>query len=223
MPGTTGITTVFATDGTPLIAFEGVYASGKSTLAAAVSGWLRAGGQAPATTEWNSSPVLADRILALRRRYELTPRLMAVLELADFTHRVETEVLPALAAAKPVVADRWVQTGLTRSAVRGVDRDWIAGAYAFAPEPDVLVFCRCPLPLTLERRMGTGRGVPGYVSGADFLDEPDDGARFLRYQRALLEEYERLLPPHAIEVDTTRALPRQLAQVQDALATVGVA
>lgn len=185
-----------------LIAVEGLYAAGKTTQIAQLSEHLRSAGAEVTVSSWNSSPSLAEHVLGLRRQGRLSPRLLFLLELADFTDRLERVIEPALNSGGIVITDRYVTTGLARAVVRGVDRGYCVDAYRFAPRPDLTILLAVEPAVTVSRRRGTGRGMDGYVSGADFLDGPADvEERFVVYQRLVDNVYRRELAGRAVLVD----------------------
>jgi dTMP kinase len=77
------------------------------------------------TTKWNSSPVVKPLVKARKAARSLSPEEFCLLHAADFRHRLETEILPALWEGKTVIADRYLFTALARDAARGLERDWI--------------------------------------------------------------------------------------------------
>jgi dTMP kinase len=188
-----------------LLALEGLYSAGKSTQRELLVAALRTAGQTVVETEWNSSEILADHMLRLRIAGRLSPRVLFLLELADFTDRYERCVQPALESGHVVVSDRYVETGIARGVVRGLDRQWCRQAYCFASTPSSTVYFDCPPEITLMRRRTTGRTMAGYVAGEDFLDMAGDTeAKFVHYQRLLEREYKTALRATDLMVDATK-------------------
>src|SRR5256885_12509672 len=79
-----------------LIAFEGPDGSGKTTQRKLFRTWLRAEGYDVVTTKWNSSELIKPLIKSRKSIHALSPEEFSLLHSADFRHRVEQEVLPAL-------------------------------------------------------------------------------------------------------------------------------
>jgi dTMP kinase len=201
-----------------LIVFEGTYSCGKSTQLQAVRDLLAARGDEPVLTEWNSSDLLAEFMLEQRMRGTLSPRLLYLLELADFTRRYETVIGPALLSGRTVLADRYVQTGIVRAAVRGVPEAYCAAGYSFARPADLTLYFDCPPATTLRRRKQKGQSIAGYVSGEDFLTgHRSSDEAFVAYQQALDEHYHRLLPPASAIIDAERDITEVRAAVAAAL------
>src|SRR5216684_8157263 len=97
-----------------LVAFEGPDGSGKSTQRKLFKTWLRAEGYDVVTTKWNSSDLIKPLIHSRKTMHALSPEEYSLLHAADYRHRVEHVVLPALWGGKIVIADRFLYTGLAR-------------------------------------------------------------------------------------------------------------
>src|SRR5712675_874465 len=97
-----------------LIAFEGPDGSGKTTQRKLFKDWLASEGFKVVTTKWNSSELIKPIIKARKQVRSLDRQEFCLLHAADFRHRMETEVLPALVEGKTVVADRFLFTALAR-------------------------------------------------------------------------------------------------------------
>src|SRR5437762_8650380 len=113
-----------------LIAFEGPDGSGKTTQRKLFKDWLVAEGFDVVTTKWNSSPLIKPIIKARKQALSLDQQEFCLLHAADFRHRMETEVIPALLEGKTVVADRFLFTALARDAARGLAIDWLLHVYS---------------------------------------------------------------------------------------------
>src|SRR5437763_11732140 len=88
-----------------LIAFEGPDGSGKTTQRKLFKDWLAGEGYSVTTTKWNSSRLIKPIIKARKNLRSINQEEFCLLHAADFRHRLETEVVPALVAGKMVVAD----------------------------------------------------------------------------------------------------------------------
>src|ERR1051326_4471511 len=89
-----------------LIAFEGPDGSGKTTQRKLFKDWLIAEGFDVVTTKWNSSRLIKPIIKARKQIRSLDEQEFSLLHAADFRHRMETEVIPALVEGKTVIAWR---------------------------------------------------------------------------------------------------------------------
>src|SRR3954454_14789260 len=123
-----------------LIAFEGPDGSGKTTQRKLFKSWLRTEGHEVVTTKWNSSPVVKPLVKARKTAHSLSPEEFCLLHAADFRHRLETEILPALWDGKSVIADRYLFTGLARDAARGLEIDWLLNIYSPLFWPDLVFY-----------------------------------------------------------------------------------
>src|SRR6266576_606309 len=79
-----------------LIAFEGPDGSGKTTQRKLFKDWLVGEGYTVKTTKWNSSHLIKPIIKARKNMRSLNQEEFCLLHAADFRHRLEHEILPAL-------------------------------------------------------------------------------------------------------------------------------
>src|SRR5947199_10804006 len=90
-----------------LVAFEGPDGSGKTTQRKLFKTWLVAEGYDVVSTKWNSSDLIKPLIKSRKAVRALSPEEFSLLHAADFRHRVEHVILPALWAGHLVIADRF--------------------------------------------------------------------------------------------------------------------
>jgi dTMP kinase len=183
----------FADEGDPglLIAFEGLDGSGKTTQRKLFKAWLESNGEEVVTTKWNSSPLFKDLIKARKASRRLDPLSYSVLHAADFRHRYETVIRPALAGGKIVLADRYVFTGLSRDVARGMNPGWTADLYSGVRKPD-LVFYFSASSLTLVKRITAARDLKFYEAGQDVTGLDDPVESYLRFAPMVMQEYAQL-------------------------------
>src|SRR3954466_9599207 len=86
-----------------LIAFEGPDGSGKTTQRKLFKAWLKSLGHDVVTTKWNSSALIKPLIRSRKALRVLSAEEFSLLHAADFRHRVDQEILPALWAGKVVI------------------------------------------------------------------------------------------------------------------------
>src|SRR5256714_10148302 len=79
-----------------LIAFEVPDGSGKTTQRKLLKTWLKAEGYDVVTTKWNSSDLIKPIIKSRKALQALSPEEFSLLHGADFRHRVDQTILPAL-------------------------------------------------------------------------------------------------------------------------------
>src|SRR5262249_46745036 len=87
-----------------LVAFEGPDGSGKTTQRKLFKTWLKSQGYDVVTTKWNSSELIKPIIKSRKSVRALSPEEYSLLHGADFRHRVEQVILPALWDGKLVIA-----------------------------------------------------------------------------------------------------------------------
>ncbi|MDE2290564.1 MAG: MFS transporter, partial [Elusimicrobia bacterium] len=217
-----------------LIVVEGLDGSGKSTQLELLRDRLEAQGREVVVTRWNSSPLVSDSVRASKKDADVTPKAFALAQAADLADRVENVVLPALAAGKVVLADRWFFTGLARDEVRGSDRRWLKRLYAFAPEPDLALYYRAPVETAVGRVLRRGEGklslsedhededgeagphVKYYEGGLDLHLDADPVRNFLEFQRRVTAVYDAAARAYRMKV-----LPADRGVAETALATNG--
>ena len=192
-----------------LIAFEGPDGSGKTTQRKLFRTWLQSEGHDVVTTKWNSSDLIKPIIKARKEARALSPEEFSLLHAADFRHRVEQQILPALWEGKTVIADRFLFTGLARDAARGLDLDWILKLYQPLLWPD-LVFYFSVSSDTSKRRVTATRTPNFYESGRDVTNLDDPVESYYRFVTRVIKEYESLsVIFQFITVDAERPMSEQ--------------
>jgi len=197
-----------------LVAFEGPDGSGKTTQRKLFKTWLKSEGHAVVTTKWNSSELIKPLIKSRKAIRVLSPLEFSLLHAADFRHRVERSVLPALWDGKLVIADRFLFTGLARDVARGLDFDWVLKLYQPLLWPD-LVFYFSVSPGTSRQRISATRTPNFYEAGQDVtaIDEPT--ASYERFITRVIREYESLaLIFQFITVDAEQSIHDQHQEIR---------
>src|SRR4026209_2043333 len=135
-----------------LVAFEGPDGSGKTTQRKLFKTWLKSEGYDVVTTKWNSSELIKPIIKSRKAVRALRQDEFSLLHGADFRHRVEQVILPALWDGRLVIADRFLFTGLARALARGPELHWVLQLYEPLLWPD-LVFYFAVSPVTSGKRV----------------------------------------------------------------------
>src|ERR1019366_3438275 len=174
-----------------LIAFEGPDGSGKTTQRKLFKDWLVEEGFDVVTTKWNSSALVKPIIKARKQVRSLDQQEFCLLHAADFRHRMETEVLPALAEGKTVIADRFLFTALARDAARGLDLDWLLHVYSPLYWPDA-VFYFSVSPETSGKRIAATREPKYYEAGQEVTHIADPHESYQKFISSVIREYEAL-------------------------------
>ena len=197
-----------------LVAFEGPDGSGKTTQRKLFKTWLKSEGVDVVTTKWNSSDLVKPIIKSRKTARALSPEEFSLLHAADFRHRVEHAILPALWEGKLVIADRFLFTGLARDVARGLDLDWVLKLYQPLLWPD-LVFYFAVSPDTSGRRVSATRTPNFYEAGRDITDLDDPVESYHRFVTRVIREYESLAVIfNFITVDAEQSMSQQHYQLR---------
>ena len=197
-----------------LIAMEGPDGSGKTTQRKLFKTWLKAEGHDVVTTKWNSSDLIKPLIRSRKALRVLSPEEYSLLHAADFRHRVEHQILPALWARKIVIADRFLFTGLARDVARGLDLDWVMKLYQPLLWPD-LVFYFSVSAGTSGRRVTATRVPNFYEAGQDVTNVDDPVESYQRFIARVIREYESLaLIFNFVTVDAEQSISEQHHQLR---------
>ena len=174
-----------------LIAFEGPDGSGKTTQRKLLKKWLESRGETVVSTRWASSPLIKPALKVRKKIRTLSTEEYSLLHAADFRHRVETSILPALWEGKTVLADRYLFTALARDSARGLDLDWLLHAYSPLLWPDLVIYFAMT-PADSGRRIASTRAPRFYEAGQDVTGIDDPLASYSRFIDRVVTEYENL-------------------------------
>lgn len=201
-----------------LFIVEGIDGSGKSTQLDMLRKWLIGQGYLVAFSEWNSSPVVRRMTRRGKKKQMLTPISFSLVHTADFSDRMERQMLPALKAGAIVLADRYIYTAFGRDVARGVDPNWVREMYSFAIQPTVAFYFRVPLEESLKRIL-TGRPtLKFYEAGLDIGLDDDPYKSYELFQGRILEEYDKMIDEFKLHViDATLPLLEQHELVIEAV------
>lgn len=151
------------------ITFEGLDGTGKTTQLKALESYLRDQGRlCVITREPGGTPLgsLMRRVLLEVAQQPIAAPTELFLYLADRAQHVDDVILPALAAGKIVICDRYTDSTLAYQGYgRGIDLKFLRQLNAFANrgvQPDLTFLLDCPVELALSRtaqrhvKMGSG-------------------------------------------------------------------
>jgi len=183
-----------------LFVVEGIDGSGKTTQLGLLAKWLMSEGHRVSVTEWNSSALVKAATRAGKKQNTLTPMTFSLLHATDFADRLLYKIIPPLKAGMIVLADRYAFTAFARDVTRGVDRQWVRDLYDFAVRPDLSLYFRVPIELSVDRLMARRIKLKFYEAGLDmgWATSPTDSFRI--FQGKVLEEYDRLVEEYDLEV-----------------------
>jgi dTMP kinase len=174
-----------------LVAFEGPDGAGKTTQRKLFRTWLESEGHTVVASEWNSSPFVRPLIKARKKIHALGPEEYCLLHAADFRHRLEHEILPALWRGTTVIADRYLFTALARDVSRGLEFDRVLKIYAPVLWPDMVLYFSVTAD-TSSRRVAADRAPGYYESGQDVTGIADPLASYNAFVERVMKQYDSL-------------------------------
>jgi dTMP kinase len=144
----------------------------------------------------------------------------SLLHATDFADRLLYKIIPPLKAGMIVLADRYAYTAFARDATRGVDRQWLRDLYSFGVKPDLTLYFRVPIDVSLDRLMARRVKLKFYEAGMDLGWSANPVESFRLFQGKVLDEYDRLVDEFGLEVidartsitDQQRVVRRVIAQ-----------
>jgi dTMP kinase len=162
----------------PLITFEGIEGSGKSTHARALAARLAAAGRSVLETRepgGTAAGVAVRRLLLGPDAIPLTPLAELLLYCADRAQHVGEVVAPALAAGTIVVCDRFSDSTLAyQGYARGLDLGLVRTLDAHARAgiaPTLTFLLDCPVAVGLARARARGAGTDRFEREAAAFHE----------------------------------------------------
>lgn len=209
-----------------LICVEGIDGSGKSTQLALLREWLTSITGGVIYTEWNSSKLISQTTKKAKKKNLLSPRTFSLLHAVDFADRLEQIIVPSLKAGFIVLADRYVYTALARDVARGVDFEWVQNMYGFAIKPDLAVYFRVPVDVSLER-ICFNREPKYYEAGMDLGLSHDPYESYKIFQGRVINEYDEVSKKLGLlKIDATDTIHNQQLEfreiVKEKLAEKGI-
>jgi len=183
-----------------LFVVEGIDGSGKTTQLGLLAKWLAASGRKVFVTDWNSSALVKVATKAGKKKNALTPMTFSLLHATDFADRLLYKIIPPLKAGMIVLADRYAYTAFARDAARGVAREWVRDLYSFAVRPDLAVYFRVPIDVSLDRLLARRVKLKFYEAGLDMGWSANVTESFRLFQSKVLQEYDAIVPEYGLEV-----------------------
>jgi dTMP kinase len=118
-----------------------------------------------------------------------------------------------------VLADRYAYTAFARDAARGVDRQWVRELYSFAVHPDLALYFRVPIDISLDRLMARRVKLKFYEAGMDLGWSTNPVDSFRMFQGKVLDEYDRLVDEYGMQVvDAVGSITEQQRVVRELVA-----
>jgi dTMP kinase len=134
----------------------------------------------------------------------------SLLHATDFADRLLYSIIPPLKAGMIVLADRYAYTAFARDVARNVDRSWVRELYSFAVRPDLAVYFRVPIEVSLDRLLARRVKLKFYEAGMDMGWSTNPTESFRLFQGKVLEEYDRIVEEYGLSViDATGSITEQ--------------
>lgn len=181
--------------------------------------WLRARGYPVHFTEWNSSRLVRRSVRRGKKKNLLTPTTFNLLHAVDFADRLTYQIVPPLKAGMLVLADRYVYTAFARDVARGVHPEWVRSVYSFALRPDLTLYFRVPIDVSLDRLLSGRMKLKYYEAGMDLGLSADPVESFRLFQSRVLQNYDKLTEEYGLrpidavsEIHDQQKLIRRMVQ-----------
>jgi dTMP kinase len=143
----------------------------------------------------------------------------SLLHATDFADRLLYKIIPPLKAGMIVLADRYTYTAFARDVTRGVDRQWLRELYSFAVKPDLALYFRVPIDVSLDRLMARRVKLKFYEAGMDLGWSSNPAESFRLFQGKVLDEYDRLVEEFGLNVvDAVGSITEQQRVVRTLIA-----
>ncbi|HMF52048.1 MAG TPA: thymidylate kinase [Candidatus Saccharimonadales bacterium] len=203
-----------------LVVLEGTDGVGRSTQIGLLKQWLENHGHAVLDTGMTRSALAGKRLKQAKEGHTLGPITMSLFYATDFADRLENEILPALRAGFVVLTDRYIYSLMARASVRGNDPEWLREVYGFALKPDAIFYLRLSVD-DLVTRVLHSSGFDYWESGMDLHMGEDLYESFVRYQRWLLAEFDKMVEVYGFQiVDASRPIEEVFEDLHQHVARV---
>lgn len=141
-----------------LVVLEGLSSSGKSVGIEKILQQLD-GRKQVVLVRWNSNRKVRWVLRILIRRGWITPLLYCLLQWKSFLVDYFFIIRPNLKRGKLVIADRYIYTAFTRDTLNGIDKKLVYLLYAFARQPDLILYFKTPPEVCLNRARRAGKKI----------------------------------------------------------------
>ena len=178
-----------------LIVLEGTDGVGRSTQIGLLKQWLENHGHAVLDTGMTRSALAGKRLKQAKEGNTLGGITLSLFYATDFADRLENEIIPALRAGFVVLTDRYIYSLMARAIVRSMDPEWLREVYGFALKPDAIFYLRVKIDDLVTRVLQSG-GFDYWESGMDLRMGEDLYESFIRYQKWLLAEFDKMVEPY---------------------------
>jgi len=207
--------------GGKLIVVEGADGSGRSTQIAKLVDWLEECGHGTVQVGLKRSTLVSEELEQAQEGNILSHTTLSLFYATDFADQLENIILPALRAGFMVLADRYIYTLMARDIVRGMDETWLKNVYSIALVPDAVFYLNVSPEELVQRNLAKSATLDYWESGMDIGISRDIFDSFLRYQRLMAEQFQRMqttygfrmIDGHRSVVEINSDLQKQIEQV----------
>lgn len=183
-----------------LFAIEGADGSGRSSQIGLLSQWLEANGYAVKHMGLRRSNLVSEELEEAKQGNVLTHTTMSLFYATDFFDQLVHEIIPALRAGFIVLADRYIYTLMARDLARGADRTWTRNLYSPAIVPDAVFYFRVSARQLVDRNFQKNSTLDYWESGMDLGLSRDMFSSFVKFQKMLQTEFERMQKEFGFEI-----------------------
>jgi dTMP kinase len=198
-----------------LIVLEGTDGVGRSTHIGLLKQWLENHGHAVLDTGMTRSALAGKRLKQAKEGNTLGGITLSLFYATDFADRLENEIIPALRAGFVVLTDRYIYSLMARAIVRGMDPEWLREVYGFALKPDAIFYLRVKIDDLVTRVLQSG-GFDYWESGMDLRMGEDLYESFIRYQKWLLAEFDKMVGAYGFDtIDASNSVEEVFEDLRD--------
>ena len=175
-----------------LVVVEGADGSGRSSQITRLVEWLEGRGHATTQVGLKRSTLVREELDQAQTGNILSHTTMSLFYATDFADQLENVIIPSLRAGFMVLADRYIYTLMARDLVRGADEDWLRNLYGTALVPDAVFYLKVSPEVLVQRNFAKNHALDFWESGMDLGLSRDMFDSFLKYQKMMGEQFERL-------------------------------
>lgn len=183
-----------------LIVIEGADGSGRSTQMELLRDYLENHGHATVDVGLRRSTLVSEELNEAKQGNVLGETTRSLFYATDFADQLENRIIPALKSGFIVLADRYIYTLMTRDLVRGADREWIRSLYGIALIPHLVIYLKVSPGQLVERNFRKNSTLDYWESGMDLGLSRDIFESFMRYQRLIQKEFNRMQQEYGFHV-----------------------
>jgi dTMP kinase len=190
-----------------LIVVEGADGSGRSSQILRLVEWLEGRGHATVQVGLKRSTLVREELDKAQEGNILSHTTMSLFYATDFADQLENVIVPALRAGSMVLSDRYIYTLMARDLVRGADEKWLKNLYGIALVPDAVFYLKVSPEVLVQRNFAKNHSLDYWESGMDLGLSRDMFDSFLKYQRMMIDQFERLRRAYDFDiVDGNRSM-----------------